>query len=315
MCVAASIIPIAFGKGDNMSDNEKPIDIEVELPPEDKKADDVLIEAAEPAPKKQKKVDIDPQQAFDELQRRLEQEKQARYEAEQRARLAAAQAERAQTEVADTNYHLVESAIETLKREKQLVKQELVNAHAQQDFERIAELQDELAKHNADLSALKNGQKAMKKEGKQYQEGIPVQQMAPPQGDMIDQIAAAVTPRSAAWINANRDSLNNQKTINKMFRAHEDAVDDGIQPDSDEYFRYIENRLGIAEGEDAPQSSRRASPPAAPVSRGGNGTGSRPNVVRLTPEMREMAQLMGMTEQEYAKNLLELQKEGKVSRH
>lgn len=298
-----------------MSDTEKPIDIEVELPPEDQKADDVLVDPTEPPAKRQKKADIDPQQAFDELQRRLEQEKQARFEAEQRARLAAAQAERAQVEVADTNYHLVESAIETLKREKQIVKQELVAAHAQQDFERIAELQDQLSKHNADLNALKSGKKAMKKEGPPVQNQIPVQQYAPPQGELIDQIAAAVTPRSAAWINANRDSLNNQKSINKMFRAHEDAVDDGIQPDSDEYFRYIESRLGFSGSDDAPQSTRRASPPAAPVSRGGNGTGSRPNVVRLTPEMREMAQLMGMTEQEYAKNLLELQKEGKVSKH
>ena len=295
-----------------MSDNEKPIDIEVDFGEEKKKSDDLVIEAVEPAPKKQKRADIDPEQAFEELQRKLEQERQARLQAEHQARLAAAQAERAKSEVQDTNYHLVESAIETLKREKELVKQELASAHAQQDFERVAELQDALAKHNADLTDLKRGQKAMKQEVREPEQAPAA---AAPQGSLIDQIAAQVTPRSAAWINANRDNLSDDRVIRKMFRAHEDAVEDGIQPDSDDYFRFIEGRLGFVEADEAPAPARRAAPPAAPVSRGGNGTGSRPNVVRLTPEMREMAQLMGMTEQEYARNLLELQKEGKVSKH
>lgn len=293
-----------------MSDTEKPIDIVVEPTEPDEKPEELVIEAAEPAPKRQKTADIDPEQALNELQKRLEQERQARMQAEHQARLAAAQAERAKSEVEDTNYHLVESAIETLKREKELVKQQLAEAHAQQDFSRIAELQDDLSKHNTDLSDLQRGQKAMKKEAKQPQEAPP----AAPQGSMIDQIAASVTPRSAAWINANRDNLNDDRAIRKMFRAHEDAIEDGIKPDSDEYFQYIENRLGL-QAEEAPQATRKAAPPAAPVSRSGNGTGSRPNVVRLTPEMREMAQMMGMTEQEYARNLLELQKEGKVSKH
>jgi hypothetical protein len=32
----------------------------------------------------------------------------------------------------------------------------------------------------------------------------------------------------------------------------------------------------------------------------------------LTPEQREMAQMMGMTDTEYAKNLVELRKAGKI---
>ena len=60
-------------------------------------------------------------------------------------------------------------------------------------------------------------------------------------------------------------------------------------------------------------TQRRSAPPAAPVSRGGNGTGSNPNRVTLSAAEREMAQMMGMTNQEYAQNKLSLQKEGKLN--
>jgi len=297
-----------------MSGKEDQMEIEVEVVDEQPKEADVRVEPVEKTAKQSRKPEIDPDTAINELNRRLEQEREARMRAEHQARLAAAQAERAQVEVADTNYHLVESAIETLKREKMLVKQQLAEAHAQQDFDRIAELQDDLAKHNADLSDLKRGQRAMKHEGRSQDNSASAQPVAAPQGAIIDQIAASVTPRSAAWINANRDQLNDDRTIKKMFRAHEDAVDDGIQPDSDEYFQYIEGRLGMSGGNENAAPARRSAPPAAPVSRGSNGMGSRPNVVRLTSEQREMAQMMGMTDQEYARNLLALQKEGKINR-
>jgi hypothetical protein len=302
-----------------MSGNDDQMEIEVEVEEAQPKADDITVEPVEKVQKQAKKPEIEPDVAIDELNRRLEQERQARMQAEHSARLAAAQAERAQSEVKDTNYHLVESAIETLKREKQLVKQQLAEAHAHQDFDRIVELQDELSKHNADLSDLKRGQKAMKNGSGEGGNTIAPEPVAPPQGSLIDQIAANVTPRSAAWINANRDTLNDERVIRKMFRAHEDAVEDGISPDSDDYFRYIEGRLGFSasseESRDQAQATRRSSPPAAPVSLGGNGTGSRPNVVSLTSEQREMAQMMGMSDQEYARNLLALQKEGKINRH
>ena len=60
-------------------------------------------------------------------------------------------------------------------------------------------------------------------------------------------------------------------------------------------------------------TQRRSAPPAAPVSRSGNGTGSSPNVVRLTSAEREIASMMGMTDKEYAKNKVALQKEGKLN--
>lgn len=44
-----------------------------------------------------------------------------------------------------------------------------------------------------------------------------------------------------------------------------------------------------------------------------NSTGGKPNVVTLTPEMREIAKSLGQTPEEYAKNRLALIREGRIS--
>jgi hypothetical protein len=108
-----------------------------------------------------------------------------------------------------------------------------------------------------------------------------------------------------------------------MIAAHNLVDADGIKADTDEYFSAIESILGISSQRyEAPAESpmsaassgsqRQSAPPAAPVSRSGTANGTRSNVVRLTPEQREMAQMMGMTDTEYAKNLVELRKAGKI---
>ena len=144
--------------------------------------------------------------------------------------------------------------------------------------------------------------------------------MSPPITDPIEQMAQAVSPTSARWLRDNREILNNDRAIRKMFRAHEDALDEGIEPDTPEYFGFIEGRIGIHKvsmdgGEplsaaSAPAPRKSVSPPAAPVSRG---NGTRPGVVRLTREQAETAKMMGMTEQEYAKAMLALREEGKLA--
>ena len=117
--------------------------------------------------------------------------------------------------------------------------------------------------------------------------------------------------------------VNDDRRAGRLQRAHFDALDDGIQPDTPDYFNFLETRLNINR---APQvqeaamsaasestSGRRASaPPAAPVSRSGTGTGGRPNVVTLTRAEQEAARDMGMTPKEYAQNKVALVKAGRM---
>jgi phage I-like protein len=145
----------------------------------------------------------------------------------------------------------------------------------------------------------------------------PVRPVAPPPPNVspVDDLIQRVTPLSAQWLQNNRDNLKDPRSFRIMARAHEDAVDHGIIPESDEYFRFVESRLGFSKGETAPPEpamsaaaapvQRRQSPPAAPVSRQpSTSSGNKPHVVKLTPEQREAARISGVTEEEYARQMI-----------
>lgn len=287
--------------------------VEVALEEEKKSPDEPQIEVVDE--KIEKKVEEKPEVSPDEgilaMKKRLEAAETARLEAEKRAREASERAQKASSETKDANYQLVVNAIETVKSRAESIKQAYASAMSSGDYEKAAQLQEALAINAQQLSELKRGKKAMKEEmekGNKSDEQLPRESSNEP---MIDQLARQVSPKSASWIRENRDELDNERMIRRMFRAHEDAVDDGLAPDSDEYFSYIENRLGlkkdITEVVEAPQP-RKSQPPAAPVTRGGQ----RPNVVRLSRDQVEMAKMMGMSEADYAKNMVALQREGKM---
>lgn len=281
-----------------MNTEEEHVEVPLEEAP--KAPEEVKVEVSD-----EKKPEISADEGINEMKKRLQAAEEARLTAERQARMAAEKAQRANLETRDANYQLVSNAIETVKGRAEAIKQAYANAMSAGDFDKAAQLQEALAVNAQQLAELKRGKKAMKSEMKQPQKEAPLPSSNEP---MIDQLARQVSPRSASWLKENRDTLDNERMIRRMFRAHEDAVDDGIAPDSDEYFSYIESRLGMGRKEEVPAPRRSAPPPPAPVSRGGQ----RPSVVRLSREQVEMAKMMGMSESDYAKNMVALQREGKI---
>lgn len=174
-----------------------------------------------------------------------------------------------------------------------------------------------------------NSAKLMELErGRAHMENAP--KIAPPppprMEDPVEALASQLSPRSADWVRRNPQCVTDQRMFQKMIAAHNLAIADGYTPDSDDYFGMIEDTLKInrraaveADNDDDPMAGaakvtqRRSSPPAAPVSRNGNGTGSRTNSVRLTSAEKEMARDIGMTEEDYARNKIRLQKEGRLN--
>lgn len=296
-----------------MNDEDEKIEVAVDEAPED----GVEVEASGSAPAKTGNVDqqenrqVDPEEAIAALKNQLENERRAREEAEHMARRAAEQANAAYVEVEDTNIQLVNTAIDTVKRENELLTSNYAEAMSMQDYERAAKIQATMASNSAKLLQLENGLREMHNAPRR-----PVAPVAPSASAQLDQIINAVSPRSATWLRNNKTHINDDRMIKKMFRAHEDAIDDGVEPDSDAYFSYIENRLGInsAKAAETPMSAaakpvRQAPPPSAPVNRESS---SRSNTVRLTRAEAETAKMLGMTETEYAKHKIALQKEGKL---
>lgn len=295
-------------KVDGSSDDEISVEI-VDKPEKTAKT--------EPEPPKK---EVSPDEGIEKLKRKFEMERQRSAEAERRAAEAETYARRASFQTQDANYQLVVSAMETVKGRSEQLKAAYSSAMAAGDFDKAAEVQEALAVNAHQLSELAAGERDMRAQlerAAREQQAQPVRPVARSDEPIAEQLACSVSQKSAAWIRANKDAINDERAVKRMFRAHEDAIDDGIEPETDEYFSFIEARLGIQQRsqperepaeESAPPARRPSQPPPAPVSRGG----SRPNTVRLTREEAEMAKMMGMKEAEYAKHKVALQSEGKI---
>lgn len=296
--------------GENQEQMEFPLDdavVKVESDQEEPVVE--VIEASAPA--QEPKPDApDPEKALKALGKKLEQEREARKEAESKAREAAEQVRRASMEVQDSRLHLVSSAIETLKRDDDILTAHMRNALEIGDFDKVAELNRTLASNASKLSELERGYNDLRNTPPPPE----VQQI--PREMTVDDVIQQVTPRSAEWLRANKQHLPDSRSLRIMGRAHDDAVDLGMIPESDQYFRFVESRLGIGaktpsyESDDAMSGAakvtkNRQSPPAAPVSRQPVDSQTRPGTIRLTPEQVEAAKISGVTPQEYYKLMMQ----------
>lgn len=246
-----------------------------------------------------------------ELRAQIEAERNARLEAEKRAQEALMTAHKANSEVDDTNLQLVNSAIDNMRRESDILKANYRAAMSNADYERAAEYQEAMSHNAAKLLQLESGKTAL--ENKPRNE-FPVQRNLDP----VEDFASKLSPRSADWVRRHPQYATDPRLTQKMIAAHNLAVADGHRADTDDYFQAVEETLKInrrvEQNESAlssasePSRRREAPPAAAPVSR----DSGRTNVVRLSEEQKEMAAMMKMTPEEYARNLVALKREGKI---
>lgn len=295
--------------------------IEIELDDPEKKPEDAEIKVikAEDAPAKV----LEPEEGLEKLKKQLDDEKksnEANKVALLREQTRANNAEHAivaaKTEVQDTNLSLVTNAIETVKQSQSVLRANYATAMREQDFDKVAEINEAMGNNSAKLLQLEQGKEALEKAPKPT---APIRQ-APT--DRVEALASQLSPRAGAWVRAHPEYANNDTLYKKMIAAHNLVIDENAA-DSDAYFSAIEDVLRIkpreAEHVDedptaqaAQATQRRVAPPAAPVSRSGTSNGSRPNVVRLSAAEREIAEMNGMSDAEYGKYKLQLQREGKL---
>jgi hypothetical protein len=299
-----------------MATDEIKIDLDAIEEPKPKKNG-----AAEPVIKVEPKpsdpvVVLKPEDGLAKLQKQLDDERNAR-EATERENAQLRDAEvKARTESQDNRLHLVTTAIDSIKTSNKGLRTDYAAALAAQDYDKVAEIQEAMSDNSAKLIQLESGKKAL--------ENAPKPTAKPP-SDPVEQFVSTMTPQSASWVRSHPEYVRDAKLNRRMIRAHEDAMDEGIKADTPEYFASIEKTLGLTQvkvddmpaGDDALSGASaavsRRSPPAAPVSRGGNGTGSRPNVVTLSADEVEMAKATGLTPEEYARNKVALIKDKRMN--
>jgi hypothetical protein len=252
--------------------------------------------------------------SIEELKSKLKDTKQ-KYNEEKKARQEAENvAYKASAEVEENQIHLVSGALETLRREQEMLKHTMKEVMAVGDFDRAVELQESFQSNINKITRLEDGLSEMK--------NTPRREAPPaPARDIVDTLMQQVTPRSARWLDSNREHLQDSRMLRIMERAHGDALDNQIIPESDDYFRFIENRLGIGKTKEASRGSRyddddevmsgasnsthrrQSAPAAAPVSRSSGGPTGNPRVIRLTPDQAEAARISGISPKEYWENL------------
>jgi hypothetical protein len=265
--------------------------------------DDKPVEPPIPAPSPVLTAD----EGIEDLKRNLAAEKQARLDAETRAREAETRVRSVKAEAEDANLTIVKNAIDATKRDQAIARQDFIAAQRNGDYEAAADAQQAMATSAARLLQLENGKAAL--ESRPKQEPEPQRQLDP-----VEALAQQLSPRSAAWVRAHPEYARDSRLFNKMVAADQLVRADGIQADTDEYFEAVEDTLKIRrpvqqEPEPVAPPARRSSPPSAPV-RSSTATGR--NVIRLTAEEREMASMMGMTDEAYAKNKAELIAQGRI---
>jgi len=293
-----------------MSGTEEQIEIDLgDMPKvEETKVEEPVVEIIDETVEavSEEKAPKDPEAALKKLQKKLDQQKKLADEAQERARLLEQQAAQAMNKASESDFHLVSSAIDRLNMDQDMLKAQLRDSMAIGDFDKAAEIQAAMVSNTTNLKQLERGLEEMKNTPRQPIQ--PVQRNQISVDDLIDK----VTPRSAEWLRKNKEALPDERSIRIMGRAHEDAIDMGIIPESDDYFQFVESRLGIGnrksedQGYDAMSDAakvtkNRQSPPAAPVSRSPADAPSRPGVVRLTAAEVEAAKISGISPQEYYK--------------
>jgi hypothetical protein len=274
--------------------------------------EETVVEAAE--------AEETAEDGIETLKERLRLEKEARQKAEMAQAQYEKTAKQAETDKQHTNLQLIGNALESYKQNAAVLRSRYAEALRDGAYDQAAELQEAIAENTTRIQKLQDGYSALEERIK-----APVEPM-PKTNDPVEAFAARLSPRSANWIRQHPQCVTDQRLNMKMIGFHNVAVAEGYEPDSDDYFEFIEQRLGIrqpvkqkveAEEEQvmsaaAAPKTKRSSPPPAPSSSVSSGNTRSSKVVRLTDEQQEIARMSGLTNEEYARNLVNLRREGKI---
>jgi hypothetical protein len=205
------------------------------------------------------------------------------------------------------------------KRDAELAKRDYAVALAAGNFDATAEAQARQSTAAAQLVALENSRYAIEEENRRLKEQ-PVQQQErqlTPQ-ERFETYIGQFSARSQAYLRNHPEYAIDPRLNSRLIRAHSEAVDEaGIVPDSDAYFRFLDDRMVPPAQPGGAQAPRARGAPAAPVSRqpmNGN-TSAVSGSVTLSPAEREAARISGVSEIEYAKHMLAAEAAGHIVRH
>jgi len=297
---------------------EGEVETSIELPEqesEDKESASTL-EVAQPAVAQKpepEKHELD--QVSENVQKRIAKLTAKMREAERReqaaidyARNVQAKAQELEQKLVSTDQSRVYEAKSRVETQQMQLKAIIRRAREEGDIDTETEAQERLMQLSMEQRQLQQWE-----ESRPEPQSAPVQQQAPAQQPAYQQQApqkAAPSPRAEEWAAQNEWFGKDRTMTYAAWGIHQTLIEDeGIDPDSDEYYTELDNRI---RGEfpnkfrTAQSNNRQRSnvPAVAPASRG-SGVNSARRTVKLSPSQVAIAKKLGVPLEEYAKYVKE----------
>ena len=245
-------------------------------------------------------------------------ERQGREAAQRLAEQRAHEAKTYREQAENHELTIITSGIETASRELETYQDEYARLMEAGEFVKASSINTKVAKAAAALDRLEDAklsyESGARKTAPQAAEPQPAAQSA------FEQYVSGFAPQAQAWLRAHPDcvpsNVGGDPTKNaKMMAGHYDAMARNIAPNSEEYFRTIEEHTGhrqpvvpatpvsaaaevtpagtepVVPAKPKPAPAPRQAQPSAPVSRDAPAANGAPVMqsVRLTPQQQEIA--------------------------
>lgn len=286
--------------------------------------------------------------AVDRLRKQMEAKLAAKEEENRQLReqYAQEQASRVKAEGAARNagfekewsdYTAATAAYDGAKNRIASIKSAWKAAHEAGDLDKAGDFQAQLGIESARLVQFEMAKDQLHDRLEQRKTEPPPKQEATPATttDPIEQFVThnKLTTKAAQWFRDNPDFVTDAEKNHLVIAADNAARRDGLKRDSEEYFKFIGEYVGLSESEDngeetpaKPPSKQRGRPmPAAPVNGGRGATFSSNNpdgrTVRLKPNLRETAEHLYPEEapaeahKKYVANAIALIKKGELPKN
>lgn len=306
-----------------------PMQMEIDLGAEPVvQKEEEVFEAPAPEVKKDDGVELLRKQ-LEEKQREATEARRLKMEAEKLARQRETEAKTYQIQAQDSNLMAFNNAIASFERDAEMLERDYAATLAEGDYNKAAKIQRQMAQVESKLVHLAQGKQSLEekltyeKQMLEHQRKQPEPRYEEQEADPIEaQIRSVQSPASQAWLRSHKDVLTDPDKTALMTAAHWESVAKKIQPDSPEYFSFIESKV-YGESQETPAPAPAAQPrqtrqpmAAAPVSRTNSAQALRSGqnvTMTLSAAERQAARDMDMSDEEYLEGKLAMIQRGSMS--
>jgi len=197
----------------------------------------------------------------------------------------------------------VDSAKVAFERELEVAKREFKDAYDSGDSDRLTAAQENLLDVKLKLKQVENYRPKYEEDAGQPEKNVVNTanndgwSVAP-----VEDAAPKVDPKAVAWQKRNSWFGENRVMTSMAFGLHEDLVGEGVDPTSEEYYSRIDKEMRRRFPENFEGSDKKR--PATVVASAKRSTA--PRKVTLTATQVSLAKRLGLTPEQYAKEMIKL---------